>query len=153
LAGSIQQQHQNLEGCRVITERFEKVMLSNSGSFYHAARLRSVLAGLYQRSTLPEKEKLSESATEQSLDWLKKAVAVGLKSRSVLTKNLDFNAVRMHSDFQKLVDAMPKGTILEQMRDTLTIPGLQQAQQNIQIHDVIKLLEPLRKKSTDSPGK
>lgn len=153
LAGSIQQQRQNLEGCLGVAERFEKVMLTNSGSLYHAARLRSVLAGQYQRSTLPEKEKLSQVAMQQSLDWLKKAVTVGLKSRSVLTKNLDFNPVRTHPDFQKLVDAMPTGTMFEEVKDMLTIPGLQQTQQNIQIVDVIRFLEPLRKKLPESSGK
>jgi eukaryotic-like serine/threonine-protein kinase len=99
-------------GCRSTAELWEKMGRTDRDSLYNAARYRAVTAAvLRDKDQTPGGRKQAEDEAAKAVEWLRRAVAAGLRDRDRLAKSKDLDVLRDRDDFRELIaglEAKPK---------------------------------------------
>ncbi|HET6323980.1 MAG TPA: serine/threonine-protein kinase [Planctomycetaceae bacterium] len=92
--------NQDAAGCRRTAELWEALNRNDAASFYRAARLRAVTAGVLRAAN---KSAEADAEADRAVKWLKQAVAAGYKNAAQIQKDKDLEPLRARQDVKKLV--------------------------------------------------
>jgi len=88
-------------GCRTTAEMWEMQKRTDAVSLYQAAQCRAVTAAVLRERGAPEAEAAAEDG--KAVEWLRQALAKGLKDVAKVRKEEDFEARHRRDDLRKLV--------------------------------------------------
>jgi hypothetical protein len=96
-------------GLRATAEMFERLQLSDAGSLYNAACLRSITAAAIVDGDKSETA-MQQAANEadRAMTWLRQAIGAGFADAAHLATDKDLDALRERTDFQSLLAALKK---------------------------------------------
>ena len=97
-------------GCRKTAELWEKQKRTDESSLYQAAVCRAVTAGVIRANDkAPEAIRQANAEADRAVAWLLKAVVAGYRDVGKLQRDKDWDVVRDHQEFRKLLAELPVG--------------------------------------------
>jgi eukaryotic-like serine/threonine-protein kinase len=96
----------NAAGCRATAEMWEKLLRSDTGSLYTAAKMRAVTVAVIKedpKTPSADAARLAKEEADHAMAWLTQAVAAGYNDVARMKTDRNLDALRDRPDLQKLL--------------------------------------------------